>query len=173
MNIVEWADISFDLLPHLPSLPQEVGSYGFPTLKGKWFTVPQEPQGARFRRIFTCSPIDLIHITMDFTRFCQLSLNAALRQWRNRIKSIVLYTYQINRWTCKDATKSRSLGLLGYNVITRLTSESHLAPFSIILTHNTRVSCFVITRRTCVHQLWRHCQRLWTVSQVSYRPIVR
>ena len=34
--IVEWADISFDLPPQLcelPSLPQKVGSYGFPTLR--------------------------------------------------------------------------------------------------------------------------------------------
>ena len=36
---------------------------------------------------------------MYFTRFRQFSLNAALRQWRNRIKYIVLYVLnqELNR----------------------------------------------------------------------------
>ena len=38
LNIVEWADISFDLLPQLLSLPQEVESYGFPTLNPRVLT---------------------------------------------------------------------------------------------------------------------------------------
>ena len=44
MNTVEWAGISFDLPPELSSLPQEVGSYGFPTLNTPRFAQSRNPR---------------------------------------------------------------------------------------------------------------------------------
>ena len=60
------------------------------------YTVSQEPQCARFRRLFTCSPIFFNPFkTMYVSRFRQLSLNVALRQWRNRTVLYVL-NQQVN-----------------------------------------------------------------------------
>ena len=53
---------------------------------------------------------------MNFTRFRQLSLYAALQQWRNWLKYIVLMDWNKRR-TGKDAPKPRILELLGHSVI--------------------------------------------------------
>ena len=81
--------------------------------------VPRAPVCEVLSRLYhsICSPIVLTHIhrnTMHFTWFRQLNLNAALRQWRNLVKFIV--SYVLNP---KHATTSRTLGLLGHNVLYR------------------------------------------------------
>ena len=61
LNIVEWADISFDLPPQLPSLPQEVGSYGFPTLRGQLF------QKVPLSKTYTCAILSYLRFAFDLS----------------------------------------------------------------------------------------------------------
>ena len=54
-------------------------------------TVSQEPQCARFRRVFTFSPIVLNpYNTMHFTRFCHRRNATYKFYWLNRVKCIVV-----------------------------------------------------------------------------------
>ena len=85
------------------------------TSSSRMYTVFQDPGREVSLRVYLFAYCLNPHLTMHFTRFRQLSIYVALRQWRNWVKCIVLLLDLNNRRTGKDTGKPRALGLLRHS----------------------------------------------------------
>ena len=85
------------------------------TLYSAEISVSQEPQCARFRRVFTCSPIVKIHITQCILPGFVSSVYMSHCRNDETGWNALCYVDLSNKRTGKDATKPCALGLLGHS----------------------------------------------------------
>ena len=79
-------------------------------------TLSKEPQCARFRRVFTCSPIVLLRIKQCTLPSSVRSILIPHCDKDETGQNTLCDRYLNNRRTGKDATKPRTLGLLGHSI---------------------------------------------------------
>ena len=112
------------------------------------FTVSKEPQCARFRRILTCSSINLIHITQCIVPGI---VSSVYMHWRNRVKCIVVYSWDPT--VLNQVEMRRIFALLGSWDTVCLYIENIML-FSWISVHDLNLKCIKL-RKFAVYRCFR------------------